>query len=53
MLANGRLGLLWGIFVLSQSEATDDFRDIEVGFFSFETFSRATLTRTLETQDGF
>jgi hypothetical protein len=49
-LAIGGLGLVWGIFVLPQSEAADDFRDVESRLLRFETFSRATLSRTLESQ---
>lgn len=47
-LAIGGLGLVWGIFALPQSEAADDFLDIESRLLHFETFSRTTLTRTLE-----
>lgn len=43
-------GLVWGIFELPRSEAVDDFRDFEGRLLRFETFNRATVTRTLENQ---
>jgi hypothetical protein len=46
----GCLGLVWGIFVLPQSEAAEDFRDLESRLLRFETFGPATFTRTLESQ---
>jgi hypothetical protein len=49
-LAVGCLGLVWGIFALPRSEAADDFRDIESRLLRSETFSRTSLTQTLESQ---
>jgi hypothetical protein len=49
-LTIGCLGLMWGIFALPRSEAADDFRDVESRLLRYETFSRSTLTRTLESQ---
>jgi hypothetical protein len=49
-LAVGCLGLVWGIFALPRSEAADDFRDIENRLLRSETFNRASLTQTLESQ---
>jgi hypothetical protein len=47
-VAIGCLGLVWGIFVLPQSEVADDFRDFEGRILHFQTFSPATEARTLE-----
>ena len=49
-LAVGCLGLVWGIFALPRSEAADDFRDIESRLLRSETFNRASLMQTLESQ---
>jgi hypothetical protein len=49
-LAIGCVGLVWGIFALPHSEASDEFRDLESRLLHFETFSRTALTRTLESQ---
>jgi hypothetical protein len=49
-LTIGCLGLVWGVFALPQSEAADEFWDIESHLLRFETFSKATLTRILESQ---
>ena len=49
-LAVGCLGLVWGIFALPRSEAADDFRDIESRLLRAETFNRASLMQTLESQ---
>ena len=49
-LAIGCLGLVWGIFALPRSEAADDFRDIESRLLRAETFNRASLMQTLESQ---
>jgi hypothetical protein len=49
-LAVGCLGLVWGIFALPRSEAADDFRDIESRLLRSESFNRASLTQTLESQ---
>ncbi len=46
-LAFGVLGLVWGIFVLPESEAADDFRDVESRLLRSETFNRTTVTQTL------
>ncbi len=46
----GCLGLAWGIFVLPQSEAAEDFRDAGSHLLRFETFGPAIFTRTLESQ---
>jgi hypothetical protein len=42
--------LVWGIFALPRSEAADDFRDIESRLLRAETFNRASLMQTLESQ---
>jgi hypothetical protein len=42
--------LVWGIFALPRSEAADDFRDIESRLLGAETFNRASLMQTLESQ---
>jgi hypothetical protein len=49
-LAIGCLGLVWGILALPRSEAADEFRDIESRLLHSETFSRTSLTQTLESQ---
>jgi hypothetical protein len=49
-LAIGCLGLTWGILTLPQSEASDDLRDVESRLLRSETFSRTTVTQTLESQ---
>ncbi len=51
-LGFGCLGLVWGIFVLPQSEAADDFRDIESRLLRSETFNRTTLAQSLESQSS-
>ena len=42
--------MVWGIFALPRSEAADDFRDIESRLLRAETFNRASLMQTLESQ---
>ena len=49
-LAFGCLGLIWGILVLPQSEAADDFRGIESRLLRSETFNRKALTQALDSQ---
>jgi hypothetical protein len=49
-LALGCLGLVWGIFALPRSEATDDFRDIGARLLREERFNRAALARKMETE---
>src|SRR6476661_3090542 len=44
------MGLVWGIFVLPQSEAADDFRDIGARLLRSERFNRTALTRKMETE---
>jgi hypothetical protein len=44
------VGLVWGIFALPHSEASDEIRDVESRLLRFETFSRTALTQTLESQ---
>jgi hypothetical protein len=51
-LAIGCGGLVWGIFALPHSEASDEFRDLESRLLHFETFSRTALTRTLKSQSS-
>jgi hypothetical protein len=51
-LGLGCLGLVWGIFVLPQSEASDDFRDIESRLLRSETFNRTTLAQALTGQSS-
>jgi hypothetical protein len=46
----GCLGLAWGSFALPHNETAEDFRDTESRLLRFETFGRATSTRTLESQ---
>ena len=46
--AVGCLGLVWGIYVLPSSEASDDLRDIEGRLLRFETFSPGILAQTLD-----
>ncbi|HWO28576.1 MAG TPA: hypothetical protein VNO32_07230, partial [Candidatus Acidoferrum sp.] len=49
-LAIGCLGVVWGIFAVPRSEAADDLRDIDGRLLRSETFSRTSLTQTLESQ---
>ncbi len=49
-LAIGCLGLVWGIYAFPQSEAADEFWDVESRLLRFETFSPTTSTRILESQ---
>jgi hypothetical protein len=49
-LAIGCLGLVWGIYAFPQSEAADEFWDVESRLLRFETFSTTTSTRILESQ---
>ena len=42
--------MVWGIFAVPRSEAADDLRDIEGRLLRSETFSRTSLTQTLESQ---
>jgi hypothetical protein len=42
--------VVWGIFAVPRSEAADDLRDIEGRLLRSETFSRTSLTQTLESQ---
>jgi hypothetical protein len=46
----GGLGLVWGIYTLPQSEAADEFWDLESRLLRFETFSPTSSTRILESQ---
>jgi hypothetical protein len=46
------LGLVWGIFTLRQSEAADEFWDIESRLLRFESFDRSALTQTLESRSA-
>jgi hypothetical protein len=46
----GCVALVWAILVLPRSETADDLRDIESHLLRSETFSRASLTQTLESQ---
>jgi hypothetical protein len=46
--AIGCLGLVWGIFILPSSEATDALRDFEDHLLRAETFNRTILTERLE-----
>jgi hypothetical protein len=49
-LVIGCLGLVWGIRSLPSSEAADEFWAIEGQILRFETFSKTTLARILESQ---
>jgi hypothetical protein len=49
-LAIGCLGLVWGIYSFPQSEAADEFWDVESRLLRFETFSPTTSARILESQ---
>jgi hypothetical protein len=42
--------VVWGIFAVPRSEAADDLRDIDGRLLRSETFSRTSLTQTLESQ---
>jgi hypothetical protein len=42
--------VVWGILALPRSEAADDFRDIESRLLRSETFNRASLTQTMDSQ---
>jgi hypothetical protein len=44
------MALVWAILALPRSEAADDLRDIEGRLLRSETFSRTSLTQTLESQ---
>jgi hypothetical protein len=46
----GLLGLVWGVFALSRSEAVDGLRDIELRLLRSETFDRTTLAQVLDSQ---
>jgi hypothetical protein len=48
ILAVGGLGLMWGIFALPQSEAADEYRDIEGRLLRSESFNSSFLTQTLD-----
>jgi hypothetical protein len=50
ILGFGCLGLVWGIFVLPQSEVADELWAIEGQLLRFETFSQTALTQILESQ---
>jgi len=51
-LAFGCLGLVWGVLTAPQSEAFDEFQDMESHLLRFESFDKATLTRMLESPDS-
>jgi hypothetical protein len=44
------MALVWALLALPRSEAADDLRDIEGRLLRSETFSRTSLTQTLESQ---
>jgi hypothetical protein len=46
----GCVALVWAISALPRSETADDLRDIESRLLRSETFSRASLTQTLDSQ---
>jgi hypothetical protein len=50
--AFGGLGIVWGIFLLPQSEAADDLREIESRLLRSEAFNRTFLTQALESQSS-
>jgi hypothetical protein len=50
MFVISSLGLIWGVYTLPQSEAADEFRDIESRLLRFETFSPPSSIRILDSQ---
>jgi hypothetical protein len=52
VLIIGCLGLAWGVLTLPQSEAADEFWDIESRLLRFESFDRSALTQALESRSA-